>query len=122
MKTKMETRNDTYQALWCKYGCPEKMTIHVKTTGETITLINGLPVTLNGENKPLMMPTYKGKNRELRVTQPVTDNCTCLACLKRFYSKRTDAKFCSSRCRIAFHRKQEADERRRENERLLAAS
>ena len=38
------TRLNDLANQWCRHGCPEKMTIHVKSTGETIVLINGLPL------------------------------------------------------------------------------
>ena len=38
------TRLNDLANQWCRHGCPEKMTIHVKSTGETIILRDGLPV------------------------------------------------------------------------------
>jgi hypothetical protein len=120
MKSKPESRMTVFANLWCRYGCPERMKIHVKSTGETITLINGLPVTDNAENNPLLMRSFKPKNRELGVGQPVTDNCVCLACKRSFYSKRGDAKYCSARCRQKARREQEAKEARLKLQKLLA--
>jgi pimeloyl-CoA synthetase len=35
--------------LWRRYGCPQRMKIHISKIGEEITLINGLPVTDNAK-------------------------------------------------------------------------
>lgn len=111
-----------FKNLWCKHGCPEKMTIHVKSTGETITLINGLPVRDEALKNPVLMRFATSQNPKARVTQPVRDNRVCLACQKGFYSKREDAKYCSARCQKRVRREQEALRIRAERERLLAAS
>jgi len=118
----LSQRDVVLRDLWCKHGCPEKMTIRVQTTGEVITLINGLPVTDNAETNPLFMRYPKAKNRGLRAAQLVRDNRVCAACTKRFYSKREDAKYCSQRCQKRAKREQEAQRRRAQQERLLAAS
>ena len=96
------------------------MTVYFRKTGEAITLINELPVTDNAENNPLLMRHSKAQKRQTLPILPVTDNCTCLACLTRFYSKRADTKCCSARCRQKAKREQIGQRRRAENERLLA--
>jgi hypothetical protein len=117
-----ESRNMVFAKLWCEHGCPEKMTIHVKSTGETITLIDGLPVTDNAEKNPSLMRFCKAQKPNLMVRQPVTDNRVCEACKNGFHSLREDAKYCSPRCRQKAKREQEAECQRREREHLLAAS
>ena len=87
-----ESRDHILRDLWLKHGCPERMTIHVRKTGETIRLINGLPVTDNAENNPLSMHISKAQKRRLRVGQPVTDNRRCKICQSEFSSTRKDAK------------------------------
>jgi hypothetical protein len=42
-----ESRMMALADIWCRHGCLERMTIHVKKTGETITLINGIPMEQN---------------------------------------------------------------------------
>ena len=42
--------------LWVERGCPEKLTIHVRSTGETIVLQEGVPVTI-GERRGVQGPT-----------------------------------------------------------------
>ena len=108
--------------LWMKHGCPERMVIHVKSTKETITLIDGLPVCDNAENNPSLMRFSKAQKRESMVGQPVRDNRTCETCKKGFYSIREDAKYCSQRCQKRAKREQDAQQRRAERERMLAAS
>ena len=61
--------------LWMQHGCPEKMTIHVKSTGETITLINGMPL-----------------EPEVRLTDRL-----CPVCSRRIPEGRK--KFCSDQCK-----------------------
>jgi len=107
---------------WMKHGCPERMTICIRSTGETITLIDGLPVTLSAGKNPLMTQGSKAKNHELMVRQPVTLTCICEACKTQFIAKRNTAKYCSPRCRQRYKRDQEAQRQRREREQLLAVS
>jgi predicted nucleic acid-binding Zn ribbon protein len=121
MKAHNESRERVLTDLWVSHGCPEKMTIHVKRTGETIIPINGLPVTLTAEKKPLLMPTYKAQKRELRVPMPVTLTRTCEVCKNEFPANRETARFCSARCRVKFNRDQMAEHKRRETESLMAS-
>ncbi len=104
-----------------KYGSPEKMTIHVRSTGETITLIDGLPVTDNAEKNPLLMRYCKAQKRELRLPMPVTDNRRCETCQSAFSSIRKDAKYCSPRCRQKAIRKRESQKHRTETAEMLAS-
>ena len=115
-----ETRDHILRDLWLKHGCPERMTIHVRKTGETIQLINGLPVTDNVEKNPLSMNISKAQKRRLRVGQPVTDNRRCKICQSEFSSTRRDAKYCSPRCRQKAVRLQTAERQRREADRMLS--
>ena len=126
-----DSRMTALAKLWMQPGCPEKMTIHVKSTGETITLIDRMPVTHdakgqpvrdNALSRPIKTRVPEGQKRELIVRQPVRDNRVCLACKNGFYSKRESAKYCSQRCQKRDKRKQEAQNQRAEHERLLAAS
>jgi hypothetical protein len=116
-----ESRDHILRDLWLKHGCPERMTIHVRKTGETIRLINGLPVTLTQENNPLTMSGSKAHNRESMVRQPVTLTRVCKACKNEFPAQRKNAQFCSQRCRIKFHREEQMRRRRLEADRLLSA-
>ncbi len=106
--------------LWCKQGCPEKMTVHVKSTGETIFLLNGLPVTLTAEKKPLLVPTSKAKNRRLSLPMPCHANSHCEVCKTQFQAARKTARFCSERCRQKFHREQAEERKRRETAELVS--
>jgi len=115
------SRDDILRDLWLRRGCPEKMTIHVRKTGETITLINGLPVTDSGQNSLLLIRSSKPQNRESRVRQAVTDNRHCELCRNEFSSTRKDAKYCSPRCRQRAVRRQAALQLRQEAEQLLAS-
>ncbi len=119
MKQRKVTRMSVLAGLWCKYGCPERMTIHVKRTGETITLLNGLPVTDNGKKSDLFERALEAQKRELRVRQPVTDNRVCERCKKAFFAVRQDSRFCSPRCRKASQREQDNLKRRHEAEQRL---
>jgi hypothetical protein len=115
-----ESSDHILRDLWLKHGCPERMTIHVRKTGETIRLINGLPVTDNAQNSPLSMHISKAQKRQLRVRQPVTDNRRCKICQSEFSSTRNDAKYCSPRCRQKAARLQTAERQRREADRMLS--
>ena len=115
-----ESRDHILRDLWLKNGCPERMTIHVRKTGETILLINGLHVADNAENNPLSMNISKAQKRRLRVGQPVTDNRHCKICQSKFPSTRKDAKYCSPRCRQKAVRLKTAERRRREADRMLS--
>lgn len=106
--------------LWFSKGCPETMRIHVKSTGQTIVLKNGLPVRENAEKIPLLKPTSKAQKRKARGIQPVRENRTCLACSEQFTPKSKDTKYCSQRCQKRAKRKQEVEEHRKALERLLA--
>ena len=102
-----ESRDDVFTNLWCKHGCPEKMTIHIRKTGETIVLINGLSQsheTLSGKNNALLIGSYEAKKRRLRVSQPETLTRLCEHCQKAFQPERITARFCSSRCRLRAQR------------------
>ncbi len=113
-----ESRDHILRDLWLKHGCPEKMMIHVRKTGETIILLDGLPRAQNtgdGHSPATSKP-------ESGVRQPVTLTCICTACRREFSAKRMNAQFCSERCRKSFNREREAKLLRRERERLLAAS
>jgi len=116
-----ETRDHILRDLWLKHGCPERMTIHVRKTGETIRLINGLPVTLTQENNPLSIIGSKAKNRESIVRRPVTLTRVCKACRNEFSAQRKNAQFCSARCRVKFHREEQMRRNRQEAEYLLTA-
>ena len=115
-----ESRDHILRDLWLKHGCPERMTIHVRKTGETIRLINGLPVTDNAKNSPLSMHISKAQKRRLRVGQPVTDNRRCKICQSEFSSTRKDAKYCSPRCRQKAVRLRTAERGRQEADRMLS--
>ncbi len=115
-----KTRDTILTDLWCKHGCPERMTIRVKSTGETISLLNGLPVTLTAEKKPVLMPTSKAQNRGLRVSMPVTLTRTCEGCRTQFQAARETARFCSMACRKRVNRKLAEERRRLETAQLLA--
>jgi hypothetical protein len=115
-----ESRDHILRDLWLKHGCPERMTIHVRKTGETIRLINGLPVTDNAKNSPLLMHISKAQKRRLRVGQPVTDNRRCKICQSEFSSTRKDAKYCSPRCRQKAVRLRTAERGRQEADRMLS--
>jgi predicted nucleic acid-binding Zn ribbon protein len=115
-----ESRAHILRDLWLKHGCPERMMIHVRKTGETIQLVNGLPVTDNAENSPLSMHTSKAQKRRLRVGQPVTGNRRCKICQSKFSSIRKDAKYCSPRCRQKAVRLNTAERRRQEADRMLS--
>jgi len=106
------------------------MIIHVKSTGETIALIGGMPVTHDAKGQPVRDNAFsrpiktrvpKPKKREVGVGQPVRDNRVCLACKNGFYSIREHAKYCSPRCQKRAKREQEAQQSRREHERLMAS-
>ena len=115
-----ESRDHILGDLWLKHGCPERMTIHVRKTGETIRLVNGLPVTLTQENKPLSIIGSKAKKRESIVRRTVTLTRVCKACRNEFSAQRKNAQFCSARCRVKFHREEQMRRRRQEAEYLLS--
>jgi hypothetical protein len=115
-----ESRDHILRDLWLKHGCPERMTIHVRKTGETIRLINGLHVTDNAENNPLSMHVSKAQKRRLRVEQPVTDNQCCKICQSEFSSTRKDTKYCSPRCRQKAVRQRRTERRRQEADRMFS--
>ena len=115
-----ETRDHILRDLWLKHGCPERMTIHVRKTGETIRFINGLPFTDNAEKSPLSMHISKAQKRRLRVGQPVTDNRRSKICQSEFSSTRKDAKYCSPRCRQKAVRLQTAERQRRIADRMIS--
>ena len=115
-----ESRDHILRDLWLKHGCPERMTIHVRKTGETIRLLNGLPVTLTQENNPLSMSGSRAQNRESIVRQPVTLTRICRACRNEFSAQRKNAQFCSARCRVKFHREEQMCRNRQEAEYLLS--
>jgi hypothetical protein len=115
-----ESRDHILRDLWLKNGCPERMTIHVHKTGETIRLINGLPVTLTQENNPLSIGGSKAQNRESIVGQPATLTRVCKSCRNEFSAQRKNAQFCSARCRIKFHREEQMRRKRQEAEYLLS--
>jgi hypothetical protein len=119
---KMESRDYKLASLWAAHGCPERMKIHIISTGEEILLFNGLPVIDNAENNPLLMRFLTKGKRGVATTLPVTDNCTCVFCLKQFYSKRGDAKYCSPRCRKKAERNIRELEKIKERESLLAGN
>ena len=116
-----ESRDHILRDLWLQHGCPERMTIHVRKTGETIRLINGLPVTLTQENNPLSIIGSKAKNRESIARQPVTLTRICKACRNEFSAQRKNAQFCSARCRVKFHREAQMRRNRQEAQYLLSA-
>jgi hypothetical protein len=115
-----ESRDNILRDLWLKHGCPERMTIHVRKTGDIIRLIHGLPVTDNAEKNPLSMNISKAQKRRLRVGQPVTDNRRCKICQSEFSSTRKDAKYCSPRCRQKAVRLRTAERGRQEADRMLS--
>jgi hypothetical protein len=115
-----ESRDHILRNLWLKHGCPERMTIHVRKTGETIRLINGLPVTLTQENNPLSMNGSRAQNRESMARQSVTLTRVCKACRNEFSALRKNAQFCSARCRAKFHREEQMCRNRQEAEYLLS--
>ena len=110
-----QSKRDIWTHPWMKHGCPEKMTIHLKSTGETITLIDGLPVTLSAENNSALMPTSKAQKGELIVRQAVTLTCICEVCKTEFQANRNKAKYCSPRCRQRSKRNQDAQRQRRKH-------
>jgi threonine aldolase len=107
--------------LWFKRGCPEKMKIHVKSTGEEIQVLDGLPVTLSPETNALFVRTSEARKRQLRQGQPVTLTRTCEACKREFQARRNTSRFCSARCRVALNRTKELSRRQAETAELLAA-
>jgi hypothetical protein len=95
VKEAKDSRMTVLANLWMQHGCPEKMTIHVKKTGETITLIDGMP--LESEVKTTDMPCVEC-GRPLPVGNP---------------------KFCSVRCgRRHHHRLENQRKLERADERL----
>ncbi len=113
-----ESRDHILRDLWLKHGCPEKMMIHVRKTGETIILLDGLPRAQNtgdGHSPATSKP-------ESGVRQPVTLTRTCKACTNEFSAKRINAQFYSHSCRKKFNRERQVRLQRVEHERLLVAS
>ena len=117
---RQKSATSAFANLWCRYGCPQRMKIHVRKTGEEITLIDGLPVTLTSEKNPLSMQRFRARNRELRIRQPVTLTRICEGCKTEFRAERKTAKYCSARCRVKATREQKAEKLRQEHEPLLA--
>jgi predicted nucleic acid-binding Zn ribbon protein len=123
-------RDTVLRDLWLKHGCPEKMTIRVKSTGETITVLDGLIQSgespghgLIAAQKPQGCATVRPLDvdkAERRVTWPVTDNRHCEACGIEFPSVRADARYCSPRCRQTAKRKHERERRSKAADELLA--
>jgi predicted nucleic acid-binding Zn ribbon protein len=84
------SRDTILRDLWLKHGCPEKMTIHARKTGETIILVDGLPLQL--------------------VTETTGERC--VVCQRPLPKGRP--RFCGAVCGRRFH---DESERRRKIER-----
>ena len=87
-----DSRDAILRDLWLKHGCPEKMTIHVKKTRETVVLINGL----------LLEPEVKLTDRQ------------CDAC-GRFVPEGRK-RFCSDKCSGRHKHRLEAERKARQAE------
>jgi hypothetical protein len=110
----MDTRLVQITNQWCKYGSPEKMTIHVKSTGETINLENGSVVTLSAEKSALLIASCgPKKTRDARMAA-VTLTRNCIQCGKSITAQRVTKEYCSTRCRT--HAKRRRAEARRSEE------
>jgi predicted nucleic acid-binding Zn ribbon protein len=128
------SRQQVITGLWLEKGCPERMKIHVKSTRETIFVLNGSLVTLTPKNKSLFMGTYEAQNRGLRVGQPVTltrgseartdemATRTCEACLGEIPAIRKSRRFCSPRCRVSAARDRKRARQVREVGALMTAA
>lgn len=108
--------------LWLEYGGPEKMTIHVEKTGETILLIEGTEQRQKGSDVSQKAPDKSASindnnlapnggslyspsvdengpmpgRRRKNGTTPVIAKCTI--CSTEFKAKHKDSKYCSKRC------------------------
>ena len=117
-----ESRMQIFAKLWMAHGCPEKMTIHVKKTGETITPLNVLTAA---DDDRLEAALTRVKRSRSNLTVPVAMmglKRICAGCNAEFIPKSKSSQYCSQRCQRRAARKQETNARRRERERLLAAS
>lgn len=77
---KLSERDTILRDLWCCYGWQEKMTIHIRKTGETLILKDGFPF--------------------LEQSIKTTDT-SCAECGKPLPVRKT--KFCSTKCNSRFH-------------------
>jgi hypothetical protein len=59
--SRSETREHVLRDLRLERGCPEKMIIHVRKTGETIVLVDGSRVTPTPDGNPLSMRGSRAK-------------------------------------------------------------
>ena len=116
------SRGNVLANLWAQRGCPEKMTIHVKSTGETIVLRDGLPVV----GSPLEAPAP--------VLQPIVGGDMCSAAtfatplhsrlcesFSRQLPSQASRRYCSKRCRWRAQREKERQRGARASEMLAAA-
>ena len=114
-----QTRSTIFTDLWVRHGCPKRMTIRVRRSGETITLLDGSPVTLSLKNNAVFMRTSEAQKRRARGSMPVTLTRTCKACKNDFRASRKTGRFCSTRCRVKFHRELESRRQHQETTELL---
>ena len=114
------SRYSIFRDLWCANGCPEIMRIHVKSTGETIVLENGSPVTLTRKNNALFMGISEAEKRELRLPMPVTLTRVCENCKNEFLASRKAGRYCSPRCRVTAARERKRKHLASEADALVA--
>lgn len=122
------SRMSAFTQAWVDHGCPERMRILVRGTGEVITLVEGFPVTDNAGKNALLKHGCKPQKRPMVTTLPVTDNRAipgqikriCACCTEEFYASRVDAQYCSPRCRQRAKRKEGTLRTCSQRERLLA--
>ena len=117
------TRLNDLANQWCRHGCPEKMTIHVKSTGETIVLRDGLPVV----GSPLEAPAP--------VLQPIVGGDMCSAAtfatplhsrlcesFSRQLPSQASRRYCLKRCRWRAQREKQRQRRSARAGEMLAAA
>ncbi len=107
--------------LWLRRGCPERMTVHIVRTGETLILSDGSHVPDRAQRNPLFMRVPEVEKHPAMVRWPVTDKRRCEACQREFLGIREDARYCSLMCRKKAARKRAEQRRRIEAERMISA-
>ena len=95
------SRGNVLANLWAQHGCPETMTIHVKSTGEMIVLRDGLPVVEGPLERCSRRPsgTVEGSRLGDSVSAVPPHLTLCEACNIKIPPGQKSKRFCSARCR-----------------------
>ena len=121
-KSARPSRGNVLANLWPQHGCPEKMTIHVKNTGETIVLRDGLPVVGSPLEAPapVLQPIVGGDMCSAATSATPLHSRLCESCSRQLPSQAS-RRYCSKRCRWRAQREKERQRGARAGEMLAAA-